>query len=365
MKTNQYNDLIAIKKVTDTHIETLLSELGVEYKKTTRILNAPCPVHNGDNNFGLIYYFNEPGYARWRCNTQFCNKEYGNDSIGLISGILKQNKTDTINWILKTLNINRKDLAALPEDDEKLKFIQQSKILQKKHKTTEPIMDRAYIRSKLEIPAQYYINRGYSPQILDKYDVGYNDFYGRVSIPFYNVKHTKVIGVLSRSMYEQCDKCKQYHDQQIDCPEYNIQYAKWINSKGFETSNHLYNLWFAKDELQNTRIAIIVEGAGDVWRLAECGINNTVGLCGLELSKAKEFLLLQYGVMGVILLLDMDGPGRNAIETIKKKMERTFNVIIPKFSAKDIGNMSCTQIKDELEPIITKVSKIYAKKEDE
>ena len=61
-------------------------------------------------------------------------------------------------------------------------------------------------------------------------------------------------------------------------------HSKWRHNKDFKTQEHLYNMWFAKEFIQSTRTAIIVESPGNVWRLEEAGIHNSVAIFGTNLS---------------------------------------------------------------------------------
>jgi hypothetical protein len=130
---------------------------------------------------------------------------------------------------------------------------------------------RSYIRQKLKIPAQYYIDRGYLPQTLDNYDVGLCDdptkpFYNRVVFPIYADDYSCIVGYTARSIFSSCDSCGFYHSKLEKCPDHDNKwkYAKWLNNKDFQRDSYLYNYWFAKEHIKKTSVIFILEEAIDL-----------------------------------------------------------------------------------------------------
>ena len=164
------------------------------------------------------------------------------------------------------------------------------------------------LRQTLEIPCEYYINRGYSSDVLDKYDVGLYNKRNRVVVPVYDDSYKYVAGFLGRSVHDQCKKCKKWHDSKHKCPNkvYEIKECeKWLNGS-FESTNYLYNYWFAAEHIRKTGVAILVEGAGDVWRLEENGIHVSLALFGTDLTDSQRILLDRSGALSIIVMLDSD-----------------------------------------------------------
>ena len=100
---------------------------------------------------------------------------------------------------------------------------------------------RKEIRSRIQIPAPYYINRGFLPETLDKFDVGFcstprKPMTGRVVVPVYNDAHEVMIGCVGRAVQ----------------PNFE---PKWLNSKGFNSGASLYNYWHAKDHILESQVA--------------------------------------------------------------------------------------------------------------
>lgn len=156
----------------------------------------------------------------------------------------------------------------------------------KERKLLEGKVVRKSVREKLTIPATYYLKRGYKPDILDKYDVGMcatqgKEMFGRIVVPVYDDNYKYMIGCLGRSIHEKCPKCNKCHSSNRNCPSNPIEElwaSKWKNSKNFKAENYLYNFWFSKQHIKESKTVVIVEGQGDVWRLEEAGVNCSVGV---------------------------------------------------------------------------------------
>ena len=130
---------------------------------------------------------------------------------------------------------------------------------------------------------------------------------------------------------------------------------KWMHSKGFRKSSYLYGLNMAKDKILETGVAVLVEGQGDVWRMHEAGVENTVGIFGSNLSDDQLVLLEQSGALNLIILTDHDEAGHRAADQIIKKCGRRFNYFRPTIPTKDVGDMSVEQIQEHLKPQIERV----------
>ena len=160
-----------------------------------------------------------------------------------------------------------------------------------------------------------------------------------------------MVGCTGRSIYDKCNICKSYHDIN-NCPsDYESWlHSKWRHNKDFKTQEHLYNMWFAKDFIKSSKTAIIVESPGNVWRLEEAGIHNSVALFGTNLSPKQKMLLDMSGAMSIITIMDNDTPGQEAAKTIIEKCNKIYNtknIIVPK---NDIAEMTVEEIRSLILP---------------
>lgn len=357
------------------HIEDLLEALDVEdYKMSSKMVTMSCPIHGGDNSSAVnIYHVGDHYRGNWTCRTHSCEEIFKNSIIGFIRGVLSRIEygwtqegdntasfQEAVDFCLKLLNKNMKDIKVSRSDAEKITFARIVEHVKTAGPTTAlSTVTKAQVRQSLQIPSSYYIDRGYSADILNKYDIGLCDkpqkeMYNRVVVPIYSTDGRNIVGCSGRSIFPMCDDCKHYHDPKASCPDQNNlwKYCKWKHNAGFKSQEHLYNFWFAKDHIQKTRSIVLVESPGNVWRLEEAGIHNSVAIFGSSLSDKQKLLIDSSGAMSIILLMDNDDAGRKAVKQITDKCKKIYRIYTPTFHTADVGEMSIDDIKQTLLPQI-------------
>lgn len=357
-------------------IEDLLDYFEIEYKHNNHsMVSMCCPIHNGDNPSAVNIYHEGDNYrGNWKCRTHGCDKVFRSSIIGFIRGILSNKKygwindgdqtatfAEAIEFATKFVGQSLNDYKVDNATKEKKQFAQIiEKVTQKPEKLNLQIT-RNQVKSILKIPAQYYIDRGYSTKILEKYDIGLCDrpnkeMSNRVVAPIYDDNREFVIGCTGRSIFPKCPKCSLYHNDTESCPqEYQWQYSKWKHSSGLKTQNVLYNMWFAKEHIKQTNTVIIVESPGNVWRLEENGIHNSVAIFGTTLSDRQKIILDSSGAMKLIIIMDNDDAGIEATKKIIDKCNRTYQIHVPTISKNDIGEMNSDEINLEIKAFMEKI----------
>jgi 5S rRNA maturation endonuclease (ribonuclease M5) len=373
-KSNSYNQhqlKVLCDKLCD-NIEPVLSYFNLEYRLSSKMVIMNCPVHGGDNHSALNLYHQGDQYrGNWVCRTHNCEKFFKNSILGFIRGVLShqqfdwQSKEDKSVSFAEAVDVAIKligeDIGSLKTTDlqnNKNAFSNVIKHLSSNNDTNLVKIDSSIIKKSLQIPAKYFIDRGYCSKILNKYDIGLcsnpeKEMYQRAVAPIYDYDHKYMIGCTGRSIFEQCCECKKYHDPKHNCPTDNSwKYSKWKHSNGFKADSVLYNYWFAKDHILKSSTAIIVESPGNVWKLEEAGFHNSVGIFGSSLSDRQKILIDGSGAMNLILLTDNDDAGNKAAEQIRQKCEKTYKVYRPSLNASDVSCMTIEEIKNLLNPII-------------
>ena len=380
-KSHLNNDQAKLKIVCDElcdNIYSLLDHFDIEYKNNHKMISMPCPIHGGDNASAVnIYPEGETYRGNWKCRTHNCDKVFKSSIIGFIRGILSNKKYGWANEGDKTCSFNealdfslsfiKKDLSNIKiskSDRDKRLFTSTINYIKKEDiaLNNPQLPSRDQVRKSLIMPASYYIDRGYSQEVLDKYDVGFCDkpnkeMFNRAVVPIYNNDYQHMIGCTGRSTFEKCDKCKGFHDTFTSCPssEDLWKYPKWKHSANFKSQNCLYNFWFAKEHIMKSSVALIVESPGNVWRLEENGIHNSVAIFGSSLSDRQKINLDSSGAMTIVILTDNDEAGHKAAEQIKSKCQNTYRVFRPTFTKSDIGEMNKEDIDREIKPILGKL----------
>lgn len=359
------------------NIEKVLDSLNIqEYKIFDKMIAMKCPIHNGDNASACnLYYVGDHYKGNWKCRTHQCEEIFKGSIIGFIRGCLssqagwsKQGDStvsfqDAIDYGTKLLKSNNIDTIQKinKSESEKLNFVQVIKNIQNQNNSNEslPKIARSQIIKTLNIPSPYFLNRGFSKEILTKYDVGdctskTKEMFSRAVVPVYDLKHEYMVGCSGRSFYKSCNLCKGYHDSSEQCPENNYlwQYSKWKHNKGFKTQEHLYNLWYAKPYIEKLKSIILVESPGNVWRLEEAGIHNSVALFGSVLQDKQKLLLDLSGAMTIYILMDNDEAGKRASEKIYNKCYKTYNISNIDIDHNDVAEMSIDQVIEIVSPQI-------------
>lgn len=377
-KTFRSYDQSQLKVLSDhlcDQIEPLLDALGItDYKDVGKMISMSCPIHDGDNESAFNLYHQGDNYrGNWKCRTHKCEETFKGSIIGFIRGCLSQSKfgwnkpgddvcsfQEAIDFATSFLKEDLDSFKTSNKNIEKNNFVNTVKYISTEKTKPVSVVTRSVIKKSLDIPSKYFINRGFSTETLNKYDVGEcstegKEMYGRAVVPIYDIEYKHMIGCSGRSIYDLCQSCNTYHPENLECPESNNawKYSKWKHSFGFKSQEHLYNYWFAKDHIKKTNTVILVESPGNVWRLEEAGIHNSVAIFGSSLADKQKMLLDISGAMTIITIMDNDEAGKAAAKQIYGKCYRTYNIKnIELNNHNDIGSMTIEEVKQE---ILTKI----------
>lgn len=376
-KKSRSYDQTKLKYISDMlcdNIEELLSTLGIEsYKNLGKMISMSCPIHGGDNETALnIYHQGDYYRGNWKCRTHQCEETFMGSVLGFIRGCLSKNHhnwqkpgdpmcsfQEALDFATSFIQEDWDSIKVSRKSKEKITFVNTVKYISGSEKTDIPKISRDLIRKSLQIPSNYFINRGFNSTTLINYDVGEcvlpgKEMHDRAVVPIYDTDFKYMVGCTGRSIYEKCGKCKAYHNQSESCPasENLWKYSKWRHSAGFKTQEYLYNYWIAQHKIKETSAVILVESPGNVWRLSEAGIINAVAIFGSSLSDRQKMILDTSGAMTIISIMDNDDAGRKAATHIRQKCEKTYNIINININHEDIATMSIDQIKSEIIPTI-------------
>ena len=373
------HELITLERKAAENIEGELGKLALTLKRRPTYFVGPCPIHGGDNKgaFNIFHYGDETA-GNWRCFTHSCHKHFHPTVLGFIRGYLSKTKygwrdpkdcdkecpfPEAVKFLCQLvgpdgLSSDGIDFRAL----EKHRFTRNMKNVYARQEVIKHLnISRFDVQSLLQIPADYYINRGYTKEILTKYDVGLcnkpgKEMYMRAAVPVYDNNHDKVIGCTGRSIFPCCPLCECYHNPIHQCPNKRERwrYQKWRHNTGFPGENCLYNYWFAQQHIAQSHIAIIVESPGNVWKLEEAGIHNSIATFGAHLTENQKAILDKSGALALIVLTDWDDAGKLALTEIVEMCKLTYSLYTPQLQI-DIGDSTIQLIHDKVLPIINKV----------
>lgn len=259
-------------------IRKVLTHLKIPFFNSGDGIKCKCPIHGSSNPTSLSIY---PNSGRWICWSGGCHDEH---EWGLLS---------FVNAACKALNVDPGNISKIINETlgEPLEYIPAPKEIKKIN------ISRDEIRSRLQIPSEYYLNRGFSAELLEEWMIGdcyTNQMAGRAVIPVFD-ECGDLIGCSGRAHVE-----KSY-------------VPKWRHSKSLKTSMVFFGMDKAKEELIKTKRAIIVEGITDTIMLHHYGFKNAISPFGIKLTYYQAKTLKDLGVNELIIAFDPDPPRKNHI----------------------------------------------------
>lgn len=366
-------------------LDNILIYFGVSrVRRTQQKIYGACPIHDGDATRAPFNLFLTGDYTKgnWKCRSHNCHEVFKKSVIGFIRGLLSKKNGwqqkgdpvysfgDTVKWCLEWTKQDAKSLHIDKVELDKMRFVSQSRPTLIQHKPSTYI-SRDVVRARLSFPAKSFVERGYWPQVLDKYDIGESttqdpkkEMHCRVVVPIYDPDRNYLVGCTGRSIYPKCQKCKFHHTPDKSCPndgDFVLPYLKWRHSETLKAEENLFNYWFAKKYIQQTSTAVVVESIGNVLRLEQAGIHNAVATFGTYLSEQQQLLLAKLGTLNIILIPDNDenGAGKKGAETIKQKYSRLYNFyVIDNIPKPDVGDMTEEEVKQFIMPTLQKLGAV-------
>ena len=360
------------------NILTFFEVSGLKFN--TKKVYGKCPIHGGDGKTNPFNMFltGDTYSGNWKCRSHNCHIIFKQSFLGLIRGLLSMKQGwsqqgdhivsfgDVIKWSIDWLKIKTGDLQVDQVELNKKVFIRQnSKLIVNEIKNN---ISREVVRQHLSYPAKTFISRGFSSEILDKYDIGVcndpkREMHNRVVVPIYDKTGVFMVGCSGRSIYNQCSSCKLYHPLDIGCPDvYNkYKYLKWVHSKNFRAEQTLFNSWNASQYIKKCNTAIITESVGNVLKLEESGIKIGLGTFGTQFTEYQNIITNELGVLNLIVAPDIDEhkAGITWANMVKEKYKRIYNIyIIDKLPKQDIGEMSIEEIHGVFDPLLRKLKVI-------
>lgn len=351
---------------------------GLKYTDNKIVGN--CPVHSGDKNNAFNGYLG--GHTtpfHWKCRTRGCHQTFRSSVIGLVRGLLSKTKHDwtgpgdktahfmeAVNWLESKLRTNLKDIKEDSDEIEKMAFARTVNLLNPQLNLQEKkSLNRAAVRERLEMPCQYFLGRGFSEALLNKYDIGTctatdykKPMYGRAVVPVYDENHEYLVGCTGRSLAKkECELCGSWHLGKCPPEEFRWQYSKWRHD-GFSAERCLFNLWYARRHIQERGTAVLVESPGNILKLESIGVPLGLASFGAHFTPFQELALTGTGCLNLVIIPDPDKAGLDNLERIKAQSGRNFNIypLIPQ--SNDLGGLTDEQARELVFPLLLKLKAI-------
>lgn len=324
------------------HLEELLDYFQIEYSVWGNRYNFVCPVHDCSDNPNAVLLYKNEGWVFWRCQTHNCHIDYGSSGKNLIRGILEsRERNECSDKRLKEFLENFGTLQADPQQVEQQSILRFINMYGTNGAGSQPDnrVTRDMIRQRLQLQPIQFLDRGLSPAILDKYDIGLckergKFMFDRVVIPLYNETATHMVGCTGRATK-------------------NVE-PKWLHSEDLKPGDVLFNYWYAKDFMKEFRCAILCEGPCDALKLIDNKI-PALSMFNTELKQGQINLLDKCGVTNLIMMLDNDKAGVDGLAKIKEKYSRYYKVFGVDYSTHDPGELTANEIDIKVKPQLRKL----------
>lgn len=351
MKTQLQVDYSALCDALADKLPEIFDRFGVKGKWCSNgDFQSTCYLHGGDNPTAFHY---KAKTRRWSCFTHACQRQFKSSLLGLLRGLLAAQSGSPSFPFPKAVQFAqglvgdvslgrlRPDLGTEDSGEEEVSWLH---------------VPRETVRASLHRPCEYLINRGFSAELQDEFDVGVcltkgRRMFQRAVFPIYDDGRAHMIGCTGRSIHEQCEHCGCYHNPIFPCPEPQFKglYAKWRNNKGLPKDKVLYNFERAAPFIREAREAILLEGPLDVLRAWEAGYYNVVGMMGVALCDGQVNRLFDVGCGRILVGTDNDDAGHQARQQIFVAARRFFKVRFIDLSYnKDVGAMSTEDVRNML-----------------
>lgn len=365
-----------IQEIANDRIDHVLAALDIDVDNTTGFnyeIRCSCPIHGGDNPTAFSYSLKT---KKWRCFTRRCHE--GNPYItGLIIKVLSKREDrlvsfrEALTWLTKVIDypfegsgpeINEDDLQVF-HLVKQAKSKTRVKSSRNAHKGTAyfPEFPIEKIDGNVE-PSPYFLEEGFSEKTLRKYNVGFCDnprkpMYMRSYAPVLDYDGKTVVGVTGRTIYPECEFCSWHHETGKGCPVDNPLvkgHPKWLHY-GFNQTVAMYNANFALPHIQKTGVVILTEGPKEVWWLDQHGVHNALCILGLYISDYHVKKFINMGVRKIVVALDNDEPGLEAMERINESLADYFNLTNMNnllSSGDDIDDVPTERMEREIVPFL-------------
>ncbi len=319
------------------NITSILDKLGIAYSQRGNLLQSTCPCnqHGGDGDNPIAFSW-RTDIQHWICWTHHCEETYGGDIFGLIRSVFELNFNDAVFWVSDFLlkeNIDISEDAEKPQP-QKMGIVIHNPLDETRLKFLKP-------------EPEFLLNRGYSVEVLNKFQIGYWNRLGtfmhnRVIVPVRDHQGF-LVGFSGRTVIAEEDW------------EINGIKEKWLHGRYFDrfpikgefnTSSLLFNLHNARTFIGSERRLFLVEGPLDGLKLEMAGIHNWIATLGVHFDYRHRILLIKYGINRISIAYDGDKAGESAYLKLQKSFGDLFNtdrILLP--ADKDPGDLSVDEIK--------------------
>jgi DNA primase len=189
---------------------------------------------------------------------------------------------------------------------------------------------------------KYMYDRGFNPDILNKWEIGYDQYTDRITIPIRD-ENGRLVGF----------KGRQYRDNPAyprylilgDTPYKSVHYG----FDRYRKSEYVFGLNRLLDqpddfEGHNMYSAVVVEGELNVIAMDQCGW-KALGVAGSEFSETQAELIIKY-CSEIIVYFDNDQAGQKGTQKIVEMLNPHIDVRIVTNASGDAAELKTNEIEE-------------------
>lgn len=321
-----------IQQVRDAaHIEDVVRDAVPDLKKAGANFRACCPFHTEKTP---SFHVN-PARGIFKCFG--CGK--GGDSITFIMEARRLTYPEAVEHLAAKYGIEvQRTTSAKPDPA----FSQRQQV----HATLTALQAHFTLTKEGNDPGrEYWEKRGYKPEILDAYGIGYCP---AVTAPPITPEALQLAGVANEkgnlSHYKRATiPLHDHRGNLVSMVGRNIapdaeKGDKYLNGRTvagvYEKGKFLFNLHRADKSIRTTGEIWIVEGYADSMALTQMGKPNNIALCGVALTDEHIRLIKTYnGIRPLRFMLALDGQtdkaGKDYRPEVEKALWKAVNALLP------------------------------------
>ena len=311
--------------VNPAKLEALVSHLGGRdiVHRWGHDIRSTCPIHHGDNNQAFVLWYDRR-QPTWKCFTD-CHMQ-GN-LVYLIRQKYRCEAEAALGWLASFVGIQWDgEMADIPKEVlEEAAIHQFDRRMGLESSLAEYQFPEDMVAQSKEWQCDYFTGRGYSQEVLDRYEVGFVQggrwvwtdpkserrvgwFKDRCSIPIRDPEG-QLAGFFGR---------------RID----GVDHLKYKALTGTRRNKTLYGLHLpeTQERIRESKTLVMVEGFSDVWRgwMHQC--YPLVAPCGTSLSTEQKRILSRFDLRLIILFYDADLAGQTAAKSLAKDLQTIARV---------------------------------------
>lgn len=190
---------------------------------------------------------------------------------------------------------------------------------------------------------QQLIDEGFTQDILQKFDVGFDEKHMRITFPLRDLRG-RLVGISGRSVNGAEPRYKVYDWEYQD---FGLPVRK-TEKRALLYNAHSILPQFAFEHDPGSRYVVVVEGFKACLRVAQAGIHNVVALLGSFMAEEQRWVLERLGCPVLLMLDNNDAGRRGQLDAGKRLVKSIPRLYVVDYSTPQPSDLHLQAIPDAL-----------------